>query len=315
MQVGLNASGNLAEYQRIYSLLKKENVEPSFFVNGVIDEKIKDFLISKKCNLQSNGFAKINYQNKMFPVCKNDILQNENSWKMKFSGFRFPYTRQGFWGLHALNDLGYKFESSIGADNIDFFNGSVFPYNIPISNNLYYRIIDVLEISPTYRDDYFFYKNRFNSPDYSAKQQLKDAGLFEKYLLNYWEYAVKPNNGLMVFWGHPLYVAYNDTTLKPLKTFINKVKEDNAWIVSMEEVANYWNDLNSLEIEINKSENKTEIYISAPENTEVKNLSLNLKNKPVKIKVRSGKYKLLEKQSNFQLIFDASDKQFVKLFY
>jgi len=307
--VSLNASGNVSEYKRICKLLDDSGIEPTFFVHGETNNDVKNFLISSNCNLQSNGFGTINYHNSNYPVVNNDIIKNKNAWNIEFSGFRFPYTRPHFWGLMALNEFNYKYESSIGADNINFFNGSVFPYNIPISNEKYYKITDILEISPIYHDDYYFYKNFVNQGTYYADQLLKDASLFEKYLLNYWEYAVKPYNGLMVFMGHPMYVGHNDTTIIPLKKLILEVKADNTWITNLDEVADYWNNISSFTFNIEENNNKLIINVEGPKETEVKGLTINLFKKPNQVTIKSGNYKLLEKGSKYQIVFDAKDGQ------
>ncbi|MBI9037340.1 MAG: hypothetical protein JEY97_04335 [Bacteroidales bacterium] len=313
--VSLNASGNASEYKRVCKLLDENGIEPVFFVRGETDNDIKQYLISSDCNLQSNGFGYINYQNSNFPFVKNDIIKNKNNWNKKFSGFRFPYTRPHFWGLMALNEFNYKYESSIGADNINFFYGSVFPYNIPISKDKYYKMTDILEISPIYHDDYYFYQGIVKQGTYQAEQQLKDVALFEKYLLNYWEYAVKPYNGLMVFMGHPMYVGHNDTTIIPLQKLITKVKADKAWITNLDEVADYWNNLASLSFKIEENNNRLIINISGQEDVEVENLTLNLYKKPNHITIKSGNYKLLDKGSKYQIVFDAiNDQQLILSF-
>ncbi len=307
--MSLNASGNISEYEKVCKLLDENGIEPVFFVQGKTNNDIKSYLISKECKLQSNGFGNINYQNTTFPFVKNDIINNKNTWNSEFTGFRFPYTRPHFWGLMALNEFNYKYESSIGADNINFFNGSVFPYNIPISNDRYYKMTDILEISPIYHDDYYFYEGIVKRSAYQAEQQLKDALLFEKYLLNYWEYAVKPYHGLMVFMGHPMYVGHNDTTIIPLKKLITKVKEDNTWITNLDEVADYWNNISSFAFNIEEDNNKLIINVSGPEEAEVESLTINLLKKPNRVTIKSGDYKLLDKGSKYQIVFDARDEQ------
>ncbi len=254
--VSLNASGNVSEYNRVCKLLDKNGIQPTFFVHGETDTEIEKYLASSDCKLQSNGYGNINYQNATYPFVRRDIIDNKNVWNKEFSGFRFPYTRTHFAGLLALNELKYKYESSIGADNINFFNGSVFPYYIPISSNRYYKMTNMLEISPIYHDDYYFFGSIVNPGIYQPDQQLKDAQLFEKYLLNYWEYAVKPYHGLMVFMGHPMYVAHNGTTLVPLENLIDKVKTDNTWITNLDAVADYWNNLNDLTFTIEENNNQ-----------------------------------------------------------
>lgn len=307
--VSLNASGNISEYERVCKLLDENGIIPTFFVHGETNFEIKEFLTSSDYNIQSNGFGNINYQGTTYPLMKRDILKNRNAWNVDFTGFRFPYTRPYFWGLMALNELKYKYESSIGADNINFFNGSVFPYNIPISNDKYYKMTDILEISPIYHDDYYFYEGIVKPGTYQTSQQLKDVQLFEKYLLNYWEYAVKPYHGLMVFMGHPMYVAHNDTTLVPLQRLIAKVKTDNTWITGLDEVADYWNNLSSLSFNIDEDKNKLIIEVAGPENVKVENLTINISHKPNKIRLKSGNYTLLDKGSEYQIVFNAMDKQ------
>lgn len=307
--VSLNASGDISEFRRLNSVFDEAGLEPTFFVHGEPDPEIKEYLTTMEYSLQSNGFRNIDYQNAAFPFLKRDIIDNKNEWGKEFTGFRFPYTRTHFSGLQALNELNYKYESSIGADNINFFNGSVFPYNIPISNNKYYKMTDILEISPIYHDDYYFYEYILKPGIYQPEQQIKDARLFEKYLLNYWEYAVKPFHGLMVFMGHPMYVAHNDTTLVPLENLINKVKMDNVWLTNLDDVADYWNSINALSITVEEENNSLIVNVSGPENVKVENLTLNMLNKPNKISIRSGNYQVLDKASGYQIIFDAMDKQ------
>nr|MBC8342401.1 hypothetical protein [Bacteroidota bacterium] len=143
--ISLNASGSLKEMKRLSDYFKQVNITPTYFVNGKIKDEAIDFL--KKCELQSNGFARINYRNVLYPESKTDMYENEVFWDKQFKGFRFPYTRSGFWGLLALDELGYSYESSIGADNIEQYLGCVFPYHIPISNNNYYKTTSILDLS------------------------------------------------------------------------------------------------------------------------------------------------------------------------
>lgn len=307
--VSLNASGHPSEYKRIQLLLKENGLNPTYFVHGKTKKDVKEYLTSLDYNLQSNGFGIVDYQEASYPFVKKDIIDNKIDWDMDFTGFRFPYTRPHFLGLLVLNELNYKYESSIGADNINFFNGSVFPYNIPISNDRYYKMTDLLEISPIYHDDYHFYKSIVKTKIYQPNKELMDAKLFEKYLLNYWEYAVKPYSGLMVFMGHPLYVGHSETTIAPLEKLIERVKTDNAWLTDLNTLADYWNNLSAIHLIVKENSNEVIINVNCPENVKVENLTLNMLNKPDKISVKSGNYKLLNKGSGYQVVFDASDKQ------
>ncbi len=307
--VSINGDGTKEEFKRIFSLLKKEHIKPTLFVNGEIKQEIIGLLSDSEVNIESNGFNRLNYREINFSTTIHEILMNENNWNKKFVGFRFPYTRNSVWGMISLDQLGYYFDSSIGADNTNLFYGSVFPYNIPVSIDNFYKSLNLLEISPTFHDDYYFYKKLIETENYSAEQQLKDSRLFEKYLQNYWEYSTKPYNGIMVFIGHPMYVGHNDTTIVPLINLINTVRHDNAWITSLEELADYWHNLKKLNFMINEKDGNTKISIISPTDIGVKNASLRFDTKPKNIKINIGNYKIVERESVFYLIFDAVNGQ------
>jgi len=313
--VTLNAAGEKEQYKKIFKILDKNDIEPTFFVDGQVPQDIQSYLLDKKVNLQSNAFRKINFRELSFPQSMNYIKQNESIWKRKFSGFRFPFTRNSAWGLIFLEQNGYYFDSSIGADNINSFYGCVFPYNLPVSKDDYYKVLNVLEISPTFHDDYFFYKDLLNASSYSSTKMLMDAELFNKYLHNYLEYAVKPYHGAMVFLGHPLFTAYSDTTIKPLISIINTIKEENAWITSVEKIADYWNNIGKVIYKINDGENDTEIFVCSESNIEIKDATILLFTKPRSVKLQKGKHKIIEGDNCYYLVFDAFNGQKIRIKY
>jgi hypothetical protein len=94
----------------------------------------------------------------------------------------------------------------------------------------------MLEISPILYDDYQYF-SQIKNPAYSETQLQKDALLYRQYLQNMWELVIKPNNGLFVWQGQPAYSGYNDSTLSPLKLLIQKVKNENTWLTTMDDVA------------------------------------------------------------------------------
>ncbi|MBT3302422.1 MAG: hypothetical protein HOD63_14290 [Bacteroidetes bacterium] len=305
--VSLNATGKLKEFKRLDNYFSKEHIKPTYFVNGKVNQEVNDYLQQKK--LQSNGFSRLNYGRNLFPACKNDIKENEIFWDQPFKGFRFPYSRTSFWGLMALNEMGYSYESSIGADNIENFLGTVFPYQIPISYNSYYTSTDILEISPTYHDDYYFFSDVLKTTSYTNDQQAKDAQLFSKYLLNYWEYAVKPYQGLMVFMGHPNYVGMSDTTLGSLYQLVSTIKNENTWITNMDEVADYWKQLSALNITVSSNENQIKIRFRSDSKTSISDFSMHVKQKPNKVEVKDGQITLIEKNDSYLIVLDAHDGQ------
>jgi len=307
--VTFNAEGSKEDYQRIFSLLKEENIKSTFFVNGNISDEIKKLLKESNINLGSNAYSKMNYRNIGFPNSLHDILMNENFWDRKFKGFRFPYTYNSSWGMLCLDQLGYIFDSSIGADNLTLYYGSVFPYNIPVSTLNCFKSLILLEVSPTFHDDYHFYKKLLDDLEYTKEQQIKDSRLFEKYLDNYWMYSSKPYSGAMVFIGHPMYTGYSDITLNPLKSLIKKVKQDEGWIATIEELADYWLNLEQLTFRIEEKSNKVQINISTPNDEEIKGITLKFEKEPKNIRIKKGNYTLLERDDIWFLIFDAGDGQ------
>jgi hypothetical protein len=314
--VTLNGAGDEQQYERMFSFFDKEKINPTIFVNGGMKTDMQKHLADRSIQLQSNGFKRISYNTPDYPSMMHDILLNQSHWKKDFKGFRFPFTRTNFWGMMSLSDAGYQFDSSIGADNMDAYYGSVFPYNIPVSHELYYKTLNLLEISPALNDDYHFYKNLVEMPGENDNQQLNDALLFEKYLSNYWEYGVKPYNGMMVFIGHPLYTGYSDTTMIPLENLVKKIKSENTWMTTAEEISNYWTQLEKFKFNINEEKNNNlTIRIDGPKGETFSGLTLKLDAKPIKIKINKGSYQLIEKHQQVYLVVDAVAEQEIMLVF
>jgi hypothetical protein len=313
--VTLNGAGNKQQYERMLSFLDKEEINPTIFVDGGMETDMQKHLTDKSITLQSNGFKRASYNAPDYPSMMRDILLNQNYWKKDFKGFRFPFTRTSFWGMMSLNDAGYHFDSSIGVNNLDAYYGSVFPYNIPVSHDMYYKTLNLLEISPALNDDYHFYKNLVEMSG-ENDEQLNDAHLFEKYLNNYWEYGVKPYNGMMIFIGHPLYTGYSDTTMIPLENLVKKIKSENTWITTTEEISNYWIQLGKFQLNINEEEsNRVTIRFNGPKDALLSGFTLKLNAKPAKIKINKGSYELVEKHQQVYLVVDAFAGQEVSLVF
>jgi peptidoglycan/xylan/chitin deacetylase (PgdA/CDA1 family) len=311
--ISFNAAGSEKEFERVLKLLKKEKIKADVFVNGTLEKDIKSFLIKSNIDLESNAYSKVNYRDLDFATTMHDIMMNETFWNTKFKGFRFPFTYNSAWGMLCLDQLGYLFDSSIGADNTNEYYGSVFPYNIPISTDEFFKTLELLEISPTFHDDYYFYSQILDETEYTIDQQQNDAKLFEQYLINYWKYSTKPYSGAMIFIGHPMYTGYSDITTNPLKTIINKVKEDNGWITTMEELAEYWNGLQKLTFSIKEGKNKIQIKVSSKNTETLNNITLKLEERPESIYVNDGNYKVVERSGKWYVVFNAQNMTIVEI--
>ena len=308
-----NSLGKLDQYKRVLNFLKREDIQPTLFVNGLVNDTIKTYINSKEIPLASSGYSYFNYKDLKYPASINDILRNENYWNKKFTGFRFPYTTPGYWGLLALDLQNYSFESSISANNIDFLNGSVFPYNIVIANDKFYKSTNILEIGSTYHDDYYFLQALIEKNNVDENQLTKDVMIYNEYLQDFWENAVKPYNGLMVYLGHPGLVGYNDTTLSALKNLVSKIKKDNTWVTTISEVATYWKNMENFQFIVNGNDEKQKIEVIGPSDIIIKNVTLNIKTKPQKVHAQKGKVKIKENAQGYGIIFDAINGQIITI--
>jgi hypothetical protein len=308
--LSINATGTYQEFKRLDNYLSEKGIPPTYFVNGLISNKVKKLLQNK--NVQSNGYSRLNFSQNLYPVCKNDIQENELFWNKEFTGFRFPYSRPNYWGIVALNELGYNYESSIGADNQQKNSGCIFPYHIPISNHNYYKTTTLLEISPSYHDDYHFFSDLIKDKSYTFEKQQKDSKLFSQYLVNYWKYVVKPYHGLMVTSIHPNYTGHNDSTVKSLDQIISIIQDDNTWITTMDDLSRYWQLLSTYNFNVQNNSQQYTIQISSSAANEIKGLSLRLSESPKNIELKNGKYKTAQIGDNYYIIFDAKNDQVLK---
>jgi len=313
--VSLNAEGTLGQYKRVFQMLKREDIKPTIFVNGLVSEEIKSLLIKEDYPLASSGYSYINHTDFKYPQALEDILLNENFWDTDFRGFRFPFTKPGYWSLLALDEHDYTFESSIGADNLDFFHGSIIPYNLVITEEGFYRSTDILEIAPTYHDDYYFLNQIKDGQNPDSNQLDKSITVYSKYLGNFWDHAVKPYKGLMVYLGHPKFVGYSDSTLTSLIKLIKVVKKDNAWLTTLNEVADFRKGLNMLQFRVDAEKMEQHIDIIAPANVTVNDVCLNFTSNIRDASAKKGKVKVIKNSQGSQLVFDAFNGQSLTVYF
>lgn len=304
-----NSQGDLDNYKTIINGLNKINIKPTFFVNGQLHDTISDYLKSQNIDLESTGFNYENYQDYNYPSALNDILQNEHMWDKKFKGFRFPYTNPSFSGLLSIDLNNYAFESSISVNNIDFFHGSVFPYNIIITNDNYYKSTNILEIAPTYNDDYYYLKDLRNNEKTNSIVLEKNLNLYKQYLSDFWEHTVKPYNGLMVYIGHPDLIGYDNNTFAVLKDLVDTIKNDNAWITTIDEVANYRNKYNEFGFYINNRNGKVVLTVESKTKKEIIDITIRTNFKPQKVVGKKGNAIIKELNDKYYIVFDAFDGQ------
>lgn len=313
--VTLNANGELEQYQRVLRMLKKYKINPDIFVNGQVGEDVREYLMESDLQLQSRGYSFSNYRQFNYSQAIRDIMRNEQMWDTDFSGFRFPFTMTGFWGFVALFEMDYIFESGIGANNLEFIHGSVVPHNIVASDRGYYQSTDMMEIAPTYHDDYFFFKDLDEETGNRDPRAVeKQARLYQKYLENFLEYAIKPYHGALVYQGHPAYVARNDTTLEALENLISMVKSENSWITTIGEIADFRRSLLRLRFYAEQKNDASIITVYGPDNTKVDGITVAIDFQPESVQAARGGAEMQSDSTGYYITFDAEPGQKVTVY-
>lgn len=310
--VSLNADGDLEAYKRTFGLLADKNVTPTLFVNGDLDEEIRSYLKSTPHQLQSNGWRKTNMRNLTFSETVLQLEMNEQVWDQNFSGFRFPYTLNSVWGMEFLQRKGYSYESSIGIDHTLHFQGSLYPYHLPVFQGENYQVLDLIEISPVAKDDYFYFRMIQEAAAVNPSDIEEKAELFDGYLRNFWQKNTLTSGGMMVYLGHPLFSGYNSTTIYPLGNLIDTARKQDAWITTMEHIAARWKIIDQIQISVKTLNKKEKVYaaeISMPPGMELKGATLRLLQKPKQVKALQGKARVVQQGGHWLMIFDATDGQ------
>jgi peptidoglycan/xylan/chitin deacetylase (PgdA/CDA1 family) len=308
--VSLNAEGEKEDYERVFKMLEEKKVSPTLFVNGSVESETRTVIKSSGVPLASSGQNYENHAEILYPRAVENLLMNEITWETDFKGFRFPFTSLSLWSILALDEHGYSYESSIGADNLDFFYGSVVPYNLVISVNGFYKSTEIMEMAPCYHDDYYFLEALTDMQKPDSNLLEKEIEIYKKYLDNFWNHGVKPYHGLMVYLGHPGYVGYNDSTMAALSGIIDEVRKDNTWIATLDEIAAFRKGLGELQFRVYSKNNEQEIEVIGPGNVSVTDVCLKFNRKIKSYTVLKGKATV---KNASQLIFNASDGQLIKV--
>ena len=300
--------GSTEEYDRIFSLIDKYNLKTIFFVTDNLEKKhIKKLRENKLITLESHSHSHPDFRNLNYARTVDELLLNRSDFNLKFNGFRFPFYSNSFWGMMVLEELGMKYDTSIAANHLEFYRGSLFPYNIPIFKDGFYKSLDLLEISPIYHDDWYFYQKVLLDKPYDSEEQKNDADRFDAYLKTFWERAVKPEHGLMVFVGHPMYSGISEITIKPLYNLIERIKRENVWITDLNEIAAYWNKLKELSISVKEQDDSIFMTFDLENYKNIRDLSFKLPKNPKKITF-AGKYSVKKNENGLFIVFDSIQK-------
>lgn len=288
--LSFNNGGKLQEYNRIIKYLNKNKLPATYFLTNKISPEVKNLLEKQKyITLESHSQTNPDFRKISYSQALQEIQENNSNYVNEMEGFRFPFVNNSFWGMKALDELKFLYDSSIGLNHLEFYRGSLFPYNIPIFKDGYFEALDLLEISQNFHDDWYYLKGVHDGKSYGEENQKRDAAKFDAYLQTMWERAVKPENGLMVFVGHATYSGMSDLAMQPLKDLVSTASKDGAWITNLHEISTYWNQLRDLSIEVEESEKQVEMSFNLPSGELLTGLSFCLPSKPEKI-IYNGKY-------------------------
>lgn len=314
--VTFNSLGNLDQFRRITSFLNEEKISATFFIDSSLTTDEQNLLEeNKNIFLESNFYNKTDLSEADYSAVSGEILMNEENFGKNFSGIRFPFRSTNYWGLLFADDRGYIFDSSIGVDHLISYAGSVFPYNIPVARDSYYKTLNLLEICPMQNDDINYFIKSEEDENYDDQMQRNDALLFEKYLIDFFDHAVQKNNGLMVYAGNPEFTGYSDITTQPLKKIIDLLKSKNCWFTTVEEIARYRNQLKDLKVAYSWSgdgNKNVNLKISLPDQTSITGLSFKTDTKPEYIDTKCN-YNLKEVNGINYLIVDVKNGDEISL--
>lgn len=297
--------GTLEQYKRILRFLDQQKIPATMFVTNNLDMEITSLLKKQdQIILESNSQTRPDFRTLNFQQTVQEFLENRSLYKKEFKGFRFPFTNNSFWGMKALEELGFIYDSSIALNHLEFYRGSLFPYNIPIFKDGYYKSLDLLEISQNFHDDWYYFQDVLTNDNYDETNEKKDAAKYDAYLQTMWKRAIKPENGLMIFQGHPMYSGRSKTTMYPIEKIVRSAKDDDAWITSVGKVAKYWNQRKDLYITVSEQENDVTLNVKITDFSKIEEISFRLPSRPEKV-IFSGKYQVLENDAGMFLVLES----------
>ena len=293
-----NANGTKEQYERVLRFLKTQKIPATFFVNnGTSTEIIQRIQAYNSNEIASNSCRSLDFRTLNYANTMNELLASQNCYDSKIKGFRFPFFNNSFWGMTAINELEFAYDSSIGVNHIEFYRGSVYPYNIPIFNDNYYIATDVLEISPNLHDDWFYLKG-LDKPNYSDKELENDISKYDSYLKSVWKRAILTNEGLMTITANPAYTGYNEKTMQVIENAVSRAREENTWLTNLSAVAERWNQFYDLHTTVIEKDKSLTINFTQKNKSTIRNLSLTVDKKPKNIEF-SRKFTLRSSDNHY----------------
>ncbi len=286
--------------------------------------RMAQLAVSDRVEVASSGAGTVDYGEPNFQRFREDITIMESRMSSKPAGFRFPRFRRSFDGLLILAEKGYLYDSSLPVNHREYYEGSIFPYNLPIFDEKG-RIIstDLLELSPIYLDDWAFYGDLIGSEGRKSAAAIEQrALLYETFLEQYFRNTVLPEGGLMVQIGHAAFEGFSDRTLTPLMKFIrNAAATGDVWIARAKDVADFWNRRNRVRLNVSWDSETTTCRVNLKNAEYPPGTSLKLFASPGKkpIEITDGDGRKLESKpvadGSFLIILTGKEKDEAKVLF
>ena len=292
LAVTFDDGGVLEEYKRVFTNLFPYINRISLFITGYTPPEVIQWCANQsQIELHNHSLTHPRFRGLDYMETLREIRQPEIQYQRQFTGFRFPYVVNSFWGMLVLEEQGYSFESSIVVDHTRFYGGGIFPYNIPIFHQSgWFRSLNLLEISPLQHDDWYFYGKGINEQSrYPEFQQKRDAARYRAYLQNLWNEVITPEKGIMTIVAHPLYSGKNQLLFSPILELTREVSGSGKyWLPSLQMVADYWNKRKNLVVEVAERENEVRVKIRLPREVRIPGLTLQLPRRPKHVVITRG---------------------------
>jgi peptidoglycan/xylan/chitin deacetylase (PgdA/CDA1 family) len=285
----INDGGTPQQYKRIIQLVQKEKIPATAFVTTSVNhEQNRALQQIPSVAMASHAESHVDFRTLDFGETMHQLQMSSTLNNASFRGFRFPFVNNSFWGMLALQQQGFLYDSSIAANHIEFYRGALFPYNIPVFRDGYYRRLSLLELSPMHHDDWFFYQDLLTNSVYSQQDSQRDAARFDAYLQSYWKRTVMPEGGMMIVSAHPMYSGLNDETMQPLINALHSARNDGAWIANLDDIADHWNALLKLTVQVIEEDDTTRLVLGADGADVPAGLSFALPAKPRRVHCSGG---------------------------
>lgn len=280
--LSFNSGAETEKLKALLEFLDAEKIAATFVIDSVSTEEHISLISKNPLNEMISGLSRRkDFTGSQLSENARAFIEIEQATGLKFRGVRFPFRSSNFAGLIYASDNGYLFDTSVGIDHLSGYSGCVFPYNIPLARDSFYKSTEMLELCQVLKSDQEFFQIPDSVQDYTEELQREQSLLYSKYLRDFFQFVVMRNGGLMVCSADPEHVAYSELTLQSLRDLTTELLKNNTWITTASEVALYRRKLDGLIItsEISRSSVSLRIHME-DKSMMIEGLTIKLQQKP-----------------------------------